>query len=140
MRKIDLIVVHCSATPEGKHFSTETIRDWHVNGNGWSDIGYHWVVELDGKVRAGRPEQRVGAHVSGYNRSSIGICYVGGMSKDMKSSKDTRSQSQRESLEQLLLELKVRYPEAIIKGHNDFSNKACPSFDAKEEYCWINEM
>ena len=140
MRNIDLIVVHCSATPEGKHFSTETIRNWHVNGNGWSDIGYHWVVELDGKVRAGRPEQRVGAHVSGYNRSSIGICYVGGMSKDMKSSKDTRSQSQRESLEQLLLELKVRYPEAIIKGHNDFSNKACPSFDAKEEYCWINEM
>lgn len=140
MRKIDLIVVHCSATPEGKHFSTETIRDWHVNGNGWSDIGYHWVVELDGKVRAGRPEQRVGAHVRGYNRSSIGICYVGGMSKDMKLPKDTRSQVQRESLEQLLLELKVRYPEAIIKGHNDFSNKACPSFDAKEEYCWINEM
>lgn len=140
MRKIDLIVVHCSATPEGKHFSTETIRNWHVNGNGWSDIGYHWVVELDGKVRAGRPEQRVGAHVRGYNRSSIGICYVGGMSQDMKLPKDTRSQVQRESLEQLLLELKVRYPEAIIKGHNDFSNKACPSFDAKEEYCWINEM
>ena len=84
MREIDLIVVHCSATPEGKHFSTETIRNWHVNGNGWSDIGYHWVVELDGKVRAGRPEQRVGAHVKGYNRSSIGICYVGGMSKDKK--------------------------------------------------------
>lgn len=140
MRKIDLIVVHCSATPEGKHFSTETIRNWHVNGNGWSDIGYHWVVELDGKVRAGRPEQRVGAHVRGYNRSSIGICYVGGMSQDMKLPKDTRSQVQRESLEQLLLELKVRYPKAIIKGHNDFSNKACPSFDAKEEYCWINEM
>tara|TARA_R110002012_G_scaffold154469_2_gene314814 strand:- start:199 stop:621 length:423 start_codon:yes stop_codon:yes gene_type:complete len=140
MRNIDLIVVHCSATPEGKHFSTETIRNWHVNGNGWSDIGYHWVVELDGKVRAGRPEQRVGAHVKGYNRSSIGICYVGGMSQDMKLPKDTRSQVQRESLEQLLLELKVRYPKAIIKGHNDFSNKACPSFDAKEEYCWINEM
>lgn len=140
MRNIDLIVVHCSATPEGKHFSTETIRNWHVNGNGWSDIGYHWVVELDGKVRAGRPEQRVGAHVKGYNRSSIGICYVGGMSKDMKLPKDTRSQVQRESLERLLLELKVKYPKAIIRGHNDFSNKACPSFDAKEEYCWINEM
>lgn len=140
MRNIDLIVVHCSATPEGKHFSTETIRNWHVNGNGWSDIGYHWVVELDGKVRAGRPEQRVGAHVRGYNRSSIGICYVGGMSKDMKLPKDTRSQVQRESLERLLLELKVKYPKAIIRGHNDFSNKACPSFDAKEEYCWINEM
>ena len=58
----------------------------------------------------------------------------------MKLPKDTRSQVQRESLEQLLLELKVRYPKAIIKGHNDFSNKACPSFDAKEEYCWVNEM
>lgn len=138
MRRIDLIVVHCSATPEGKHFSTETIRNWHVNERGWSDIGYHWVVELDGKVRAGRPEQRVGAHVRGYNRSSIGICYVGGMSKDMKLPKDTRSQVQRESLECLLLELKLKYPEAIIKGHRDFSTKACPSFDATVEYNHIS--
>ena len=140
MREIDLIVVHCSATPEGKHFSTDTIRDWHVKERGWSDIGYHYIVELDGKVISGRPVERAGAHVKGYNRSSIGICYVGGMTKDMKSPKDTRNKEQLESLERLLLELKVKYPKAIIRGHNDFSTKACPSFNAKEEYCWINEI
>ena len=140
MRNIDLIVVHCSATPEGKHFSTETIRGWHVNERKWSDIGYHYVVELDGKVRAGRPVERVGAHVKGYNRSSIGICYVGGMTNDMKSPKDTRNDAQIKSLECLLLELKVKYPNALIRGHRDYSSKACPSFDAKEEYCWIENI
>ena len=138
MREIDLIVVHCSATPEGKHFSTETIRDWHVKERGWSDIGYHYIVELDGKVKTGRPVQRAGAHVKGHNRNSIGICYVGGMTKDMKSPKDTRNDEQLESLECLLLELKLKYPKAIIKGHRDFSTKACPSFDATEEYNYIS--
>jgi len=138
MREIDLIVVHCSATPEGKHFSTDTIRDWHVKERGWSDIGYHYVVELDGKVISGRPVQRAGAHVKSYNRSSIGICYVGGMTKDMKSPKDTRNKEQLESLICLLWELKEEYPNAIIKGHRDFSTKACPSFDATVEYNYIS--
>jgi len=140
MRDIDLIVVHCSATPEGKHFSTETIRGWHVNERKWSDIGYHYVVELDGKVKTGRPVQRAGAHVKGYNRSSIGVCYIGGMTKDMKSPKDTRNDEQLKSLEDLLIELKFKYPNAIIKGHRDYSSKACPSFDAKKEYEWISKI
>ena len=139
MRDINLIVVHCSATPEGKHFSTETIRDWHVNGNKWSDIGYHFVVELDGKVKNGRPLERAGAHVRGFNRHSIGICYVGGMTTDMKEPKDTRNDRQRESLINLLLELKLKFPNAVIRGHRDFSPKACPSFDASSEYEWISE-
>jgi len=140
MREIDLIVVHCSATPEGKHFSTETIRGWHVNERKWSDIGYHYVVELDGKVKTGRPVQRAGAHVKSYNRSSIGICYVGGMTHDMKSPKDTRNDEQLKSLEDLLIELKFKFPNAIIKGHRDYSTKACPSFDASKEYEWISEI
>jgi len=139
MRDINLIVVHCSATPEGKHFSTETIRDWHVKGNKWSDIGYHFVVELDGKVKNGRPLERAGAHVRGFNKNSIGICYVGGMTADMKQPKDTRNDKQRESLINLLIELKEQFPNAVIRGHRDYSPKACPSFDASSEYEWISQ-
>ncbi len=139
MRDINLIVVHCSATPEGKDYSLETIRDWHVRGRGWSDIGYHYVIYRDGGVWTGRPVERQGAHVKGHNRNSIGICYVGGMTADMSEPKDTRTHCQKESLEDLLLELKLQHPNAVIKGHRDFSPKACPSFDATKEYDWISK-
>ena len=88
MREINRIILHCSATPEGEHISTETIRDWHVNKRGWSDIGYHFVVLLDGTIEAGRPLDRVGAHTKGHNEDSIGICIVGGVDAD-NNPKDT---------------------------------------------------
>ena len=134
MRDINLIVVHCSATPEGRDVSTETIRGWHVNERKWSDIGYHYVIELNGKVKNGRPLERAGAHVRGFNKNSIGICYVGGMTADMKEPKDTRTKAQKESLLNLILELKLKFPNAVVRGHNDFASKACPSFDASSEY------
>jgi len=134
MRDINLIVVHCSATPEGRDVSTETIRGWHVNERKWSDIGYHYVIELNGKVKNGRPLERAGAHVRGFNKNSIGICYVGGMTADMKEPKDTRTKAQKESLLNLILELKLKFPNAVVRGHNDFAPKACPSFDASTEY------
>lgn len=134
MRDINLIVIHCSATPEGRDVSTETIRGWHVNERKWSDIGYHYVVELNGKVKNGRPLERAGAHVRGFNKNSIGICYVGGMTKDMTKAKDTRTDAQKESLLNLILELKLKFPNAVVRGHNDFAPKACPSFDASSEY------
>lgn len=133
-RYINMIIVHCAATPEGKDIKTETIRDWHVNGNGWKDIGYHYVVELDGKVCEGRPEDEIGSHCSGKNKHSIGVCYVGGCAVDGKTPKDTRTPAQKTSLLNLLKCLKKRYPGAKIYGHRDFSSKACPSFDAKSEY------
>ena len=130
--------MHCSATPEGRDVKTDTIRGWHVNERKWSDIGYHYVIELDGKVINGRPLERAGAHVRGFNKNSIGICYVGGMTKDMKEPKDTRTDAQLKSLIDLLIELKYRFPDSVIKGHNDYdSKKACPSFDASSEYEWI---
>lgn len=134
MRKINKIIVHCAATPEGRDVKTETIRGWHVDGNGWKDIGYHYVVELDGSVHKGRDEETVGAHCSGHNSDSIGVCYVGGLAADGKTPKDTRTGAQKSSLLRLLAELRAKYPEARIYGHRDFSSKACPSFDAKEEY------
>lgn len=134
MRKINKIIVHCSATPEGRDVKTETIRDWHVNGNHWKDIGYHYVIELDGSIHKGRDEKTIGAHCAGYNANSIGICYIGGVAKDGKTPKDTRTEAQKQSLIKLLKELKLKYPGASIHGHREFSAKACPSFNAKYEY------
>lgn len=134
MRKINKLIVHCSATPEGRDVKTETIKDWHINGNHWKDIGYHYVIELDGSIHKGRDENVIGAHCSGQNANSIGICYVGGVAKDGKTPKDTRTEAQKQSLLKLLKELKAKYPNATIHGHREFAAKACPSFDAKTEY------
>ncbi len=84
MRQIKKIVIHCSATPRNKDFSAEDIRDWHVKGNGWDDIGYHYVVRLDGSMEYGRMVDKYGAHVKGHNYDTIGICYIGGMDKEMQ--------------------------------------------------------
>ena len=139
MRKIDKIIIHCSATPVGKDFSAETIRDWHVKGNKWDDIGYHYVVRLDGSLEYGRPIEIPGAHCRGHNKSSIGICYIGGVDNNLKPL-DTRTDKQKESLEELLCYLKTLYGSSKIYGHMDFSNKECPSFDAKNEYEWISNQ
>ena len=134
MRKIDKIIIHCSATREGQDIPVETIRKWHIDGRGWSDIGYHFYVELDGTIKKGRDIQKIGAHCSGNNRSSIGICYCGGVESDGKTPKDTRTEQQKESLLSVLKTLKAMFPEASIYSHNEFANKACPSFNATNEY------
>lgn len=134
MRKINELIVHCSATPEGRDVKTSIIRDWHIRLNKWIDIGYHYVIELDGSVHMGRPETIVGAHCQGHNANSIGICYVGGVAKDGKTPKDTRTEAQKKSLTLLLKMLRKKYPQAKIHGHKDFAKKACPSFDATTEY------
>jgi N-acetylmuramoyl-L-alanine amidase len=133
MRDINKIILHCSATREGQDISTETIRGWHVNERGWSDIGYHYVILLDGTVDKARPVERQGAHVRGHNKGSIGICYVGGCDADMNP-KDTRTDLQKDSLTELISYLMDSYEDATLHGHNEFSSKACPSFDVKEEY------
>tara|TARA_R110000822_G_scaffold69985_5_gene169566 strand:- start:1654 stop:2100 length:447 start_codon:yes stop_codon:yes gene_type:complete len=137
MRKIDEIIVHCSATREGQDINAKTIRQWHLD-RGWKDIGYHYVILLDGTIEKGREDKNEGAHTLGHNHSSIGICYSGGLDKDGKTPKDTRTEKQEESLISLLLSLKKEHKEAIVYGHRDFSNKACPSFDATSEYKWIS--
>ena len=133
-RNIKEIIVHCSDTPEGRHTTVEDIRAWH-KANGWSDIGYHYVVYLDGSIHNGRDVDITGAHCSGHNSHSIGVCYIGGKTKDMKSIKDTRTIEQKESLLYILRELKKLYPNATIYGHHNFDkSKPCPCFDAYNEY------
>ena len=132
MRNIDKIIIHCSATPEGRKVTVDEIRQWHLQ-RGWKDIGYHYVIYLDGTIHRGRPESVVGAHCVGYNKNSIGICYIGGCDKNMQP-KDTRTVGQKRALIEILRRLKRDYPNATLHGHNEFVKKACPSFNVKEEY------
>ncbi len=146
MRNIQYIVVHCSATQEGKDFSASDIDRWHKK-KGWKGIGYHYVIRLNGEIETGRAENVIGAHVKGHNRNSIGVVYIGGLDQSL-APKDTRTAVQKASLNCLLRELKEKYPQAQILGHRDFSPdkngngiiepfefiKVCPSFDAKKEY------
>ena len=137
MRAITEIIVHCTDTPEGRPHTVDDIRAWHVKGNGWADIGYHFVIYLDGSIHVGRPVETSGAHCSGHNAHSIGVCYVGGRDKKTGKPKDTRTQEQRTALRVLLKQLRAEYPNARIYGHRDFAAKACPCFDAKTEYADI---
>jgi len=133
LRTINKLIVHCSATREGQDITVDTIRDWHLK-RGWSDIGYHYVVKLDGTIETGRSVELMGAHVKGHNKDSIGICYIGGVEADGKTPKDTRTDKQKDSLLNLLVTLKHVYGDISVYGHRDFSSKACPSFDATSEY------
>lgn len=135
-RNIKELIVHCSATPEGKDFTVNDIRKWHL-ARGFSDVGYHYVIYRDGSIHVGRNESVSGAHCTGHNTISIGICYIGGLATDGKTPKDTRTPAQKASLLKLLKELKAKYPKAKIHSHKDFANKACPSFDATKEYASI---
>ena len=134
MRKLNEIIVHCSATPEGKNFTVDQIRRWH-KARGWSDIGYHYVIYLDGSVHEGRSVRLKGAHVAGRNSGTIGICYIGGVKHDGKTPKDTRTQAQKQALITLMKKLLKEYPSINkISGHNQYASKACPCFDANAEY------
>lgn len=135
-RNITEIIVHCTATPAGKDYTVDDIRRWHRQ-QGWSDIGYHYVVYRDGSIHEGRNVNIAGAHCLGHNTDSIGICYVGGTARDGKTPADTRTVAQAEALEKLLIELRRIYPSAHIYGHRDFANKACPCFDVHKCYGWI---
>ena len=132
-RTITEIIVHCTATKEGVATTTEQIKHYHMT-HGWTDIAYNYVIELDGTVHEGRDVNKVGGHTANHNNHSIGVVYVGGLAKDGKTAKDTRTPAQKESLLKLLKQLKALYPKAVIYGHRNFANKACPCFDAKNEY------
>lgn len=133
-RDVNEIILHCSATREGQHIDVDTIRRWHVQGNGWSDIGYHFVVYLDGTVAEGRPLNRSGAHVRGRNKKSIGICYIGGCEADGKTPKDTMTREQELSIRSLITGLRACCGDLSLHGHNEYAAKACPSFDVQVKF------
>ena len=136
MRQEDIteIIIHCAATPEGVNFDINDIRKWHVDERGWSDVGYHYIILLDGTIQKGRPTNKQGAHCLGHNGNSIGVCYIGGVDKYSKS-KDTRTDAQKVALKALVFMIKDQFKTiSSVHGHNEFSKKACPSFDVSKEF------
>ncbi len=131
MREINKMIIHCSATPPDMDIGAAEINQWHKE-KGWKGIGYHYVIRRNGVVEKGRSIDLVEAHCSGQNKGSIGICYIGGVDENGKP-KDNRTQTQKESLNRLVASLQLVFGEMEICGHNEFSNKACPSFNVKEE-------
>ena len=134
MRNIKYIVVHCADTPKGKKFDINDVRKWHIEEGGWSDIGYHYVILLDGTIQLGRDLKTPGAHVKGYNSNSIGICYIGGANGE-----DTRTNEQKASLVYLISTLRRMFKKSIVLGHRDFKNvnKDCPCFNVESEYKYL---
>lgn len=136
MRKIDHIVVHCTAGSQ-----KATARDiiaYHTKTLGWSRPGYHYIVEADGNVVEAMPVDKPSNGVKGHNTTIINVAYIGGVdtSRPGLPPVDNRTPAQREALRRLLRELHDRFPAARIIGHRDFPGvkKACPSFDAIKEY------
>ncbi len=136
MRKIELIVIHCSATREDCRYSVRALIFDHSRRFGFT--GYHYYITREGDIIQTRHEMLTGAHAQGYNQHSIGICYEGGLDKD-GNPKDTRTPEQKASLYALLQIIKEDYPDAVILGHRDLPgvHKDCPCFDALHEYAEI---
>lgn len=131
MRKIDEIIIHCTATEQGKYVSVADIDRWH-RARGWKCVGYHYIIYLDGSVHSGRPISQVGAHCRGHNAHSIGVCYVGGLVNGRPS--DTRTQEQKDALRTLVKQLRIKYPHVMVYGHNELAAKDCPCFNVAAEY------
>lgn len=123
------IFLHCAATPEGRNVTVDEIDQWHRQRN-FNGIGYNFIIYRDGTVVRGRDEDCVGAHASGYNSTSIGIVYIGGVAKDGKTAKDTRTPEQKQSIYKLVELLMNKYGLNLsqVHCHNEVAKKACPSF------------
>ena len=134
MRKINLIVIHCSATRSNQRFTYEMLKKCH-EARFPGGIGYHYYITRDGQLWPSRPEEVVGGHARHYNAHSIGICYEGGLDEHGRSA-DTRTPAQKAAMFALLRSLKVDYPDAMILGHCELPgvHKDCPSFIPSKEY------
>lgn len=146
MRQINRIIIHCSATVEGQHFTVTDIESWH-KARGFRCVGYHYIILLDGTIQKGRGEGDIGAHCEGYNSDSIGVCYIGGLDTN-KQPKDTRTEAQKQAITKLLADITARHSIKEIKGHRDYSPdrnkngivepfewlKACPCYEVQKEH------
>lgn len=127
------IIIHCSATPEGRDYTVADITRWHRQ-RGFRTIGYHYVIYRDGSVHQGRSENEMGAHCLGHNATSIGICYIGGLATDGRTPKDTRTPAQRQAMHALVADIRRRLGPLPVYGHRNFAAKACPCFDVNFDF------
>jgi hypothetical protein len=141
MREITDIIIHCADTPNGKAFHNTDIDAWHkergfhrdqsyvqIYNSSCNHIGYHYVICIDGDMEAGRSPEEIGSHCQGHNAKSIGICLIG---------KNRYTREQWDTLAALLVQLKARYPDAVIRGHREYDTariqgKLCPNFDVQQ--------
>lgn len=119
---MEKLIIHCSATPNGRHHTAAEIHEWHID-RGWSGIGYHWVIRVDGVLESGRPEYWIGSHARGHNINSIGVCMIG---------TNSFNEAQWKILANLIREKKIQYPDIKVIGHNEVSEKECPGFDVQK--------
>ena len=148
---LQYLVIHCTATPEGREVSADAIRHWHTDpvskgGRGWKQVGYTDMIHLDGRVErlvknnedANVDPWEITNGAKGYNAISRHIVYVGGVdANDVKKAVDTRTPAQKEALKRYVLDFHKRFPKVKIIGHNQVANKACPSFDVQK---WLKEI
>lgn len=141
MRKITAIVLHYSATYPDQDFGVADIRKMHL-ARGFRDVGYHYVIKRDGTIQCGRPEGEVGAHVSGHNGDTLGICCIGGLERTTGANVglDNRTDAQKQSTIRLVRELLARYPGAEVVGHRDLGATQCPGFDVRSWWRSMNEQ
>lgn len=134
MLPIKHLTIHCAATPEGRDVKADQLNKWAIAKFGQKS--YHYIIELDGTVKHTLRDDQIGAHTGGKNTGNLGICYVGGMDKDMKKAKDTRTLAQKAALKKLVSDLRTKYPGITVRGHRDWPGvkKDCPSFDVRKEF------
>ena len=128
MRTLNKIIIHCADTKTSMDIGVEEIREWHLARN-WTDIGYHYVIRKDGTLEVGRPIEQIGSHCYGQNTGSIGVCYVGGYG-----GVDDRTEEQKKTMKTLITTLRHDFGFLSVHGHNEYSEKSCPNFDAHLEY------
>jgi len=133
-RKINKLIIHCSATPPDMDVGVKELRAWHIE-RGFKDIGYHHVIKRNGEIEEGRHIDLVGAHCKGQNTGSIGVCMVGGVDEHNRPESNFTSEQWR-TIENYARIFKASFPYATIHGHNEYANKACPSFDVQE---WLKK-
>lgn len=150
MAKLKYLVIHCTATPEGREVSSNDIRRWHTDpvskgGRGWKQVGYTDLIHLDGTVErlVGNNEDanvdswEITNGAKGYNSVSRHIVYAGGCAKDGKTQKDTRTKAQRKAMAEYVRDFHRRFPDVKIIGHRELAARACPSFDVQ---AWLKSM
>lgn len=150
MAKLKRLVLHCTATPEGRAVSSDDIRAWHTNpvskgGRGWRQVGYTDMIHLDGTVERLVENNEndivdpweITNGAAGYNSTSRHVVYVGGMDKQNKKAMDTRTPEQLEAMEAYVKDFHQRFPDIRIVGHNELAAKACPSFDVQK---WLKPI
>lgn len=148
-KKLQYLIIHCTATPEGREVTSADIRKWHTSappvGRGWKQVGYTDMIHLDGKVErlvdnnedAQVDSWEITNGATGYNQISRHIVYVGGVAKDGKTPKDTRTEAQKRALQIYVKNFHERFPDVKIIGHNEVAAKACPSFDVQ---AWLKAI